>query len=103
LRLRERAVITGEQVKFARKLLGWSQMALALEAGASQRTVMRFERGESRAKGRTISAIQRALEAAGVEFTNDKRPGARMKCAAAKAAAGEEAASRGDRYVSSVK
>ena len=85
-------MISGEQVKFARKLLGWSQMALALEAGASQRTIMRFERGESRAKGQTIFAIRRALEAAGVEFTNDTQPGARIKSAAAKPANGDEAA-----------
>jgi transcriptional regulator with XRE-family HTH domain len=85
-------MITGEQVKFARKLLGWSQMALALEAGASQRTVMRFERGESRAKGLTISAIRRALEAAGVEFMDDMRPGGRMKSVPTKPTIGEEAA-----------
>jgi transcriptional regulator with XRE-family HTH domain len=41
-------MITGEQVKAARKLLGWSQMLLALEASLDQTTVAKFERGESR-------------------------------------------------------
>jgi hypothetical protein len=39
---------------------------------------MRFERGGSRAEGRTISAIQRALESAGVEFTNGGEHGVKL-------------------------
>jgi transcriptional regulator with XRE-family HTH domain len=62
-------MIAGEQVKAARKLLGWSQMTLGLEAGTNQQTVVKFERGESRTEGRTISDIQRALETAGVAAT----------------------------------
>jgi len=38
-------VITGEQVKKARKLLGWSQEDLAAHAGLSGATVGAFERG----------------------------------------------------------
>jgi transcriptional regulator with XRE-family HTH domain len=72
-------MITGDQVKAARKLIGWSQETLGLEAGINQATVMKFERGESRAEERTISAIQRALEAAGVEFTNGDEPGVKLK------------------------
>jgi transcriptional regulator with XRE-family HTH domain len=60
-------MITGEQVKAARKLLGWSQMTLAFEAGINQTTVAKFERGESRAEERTVSTIKRTLEGAGVE------------------------------------
>jgi transcriptional regulator with XRE-family HTH domain len=71
-------MITGEQVKAARKLLGWSQMTLALEAGVEQSTITKFERGKPRAEGRTVSAIQRALESAGVEFIDDE-PGVRLK------------------------
>jgi transcriptional regulator with XRE-family HTH domain len=63
-------MITGEQIKAARKLLGWSQMTLALEASIEQSTVAKFERGETRAEGRTVSAIQTALESAGIAFTN---------------------------------
>jgi transcriptional regulator with XRE-family HTH domain len=102
-------MITGEQVKAARKLLGWAQMTLGLEAGTHQQTVLKFERGEGRAEGRTISAFQRALESGGVEFTNGGEPGVRLKNAAAKPAASDEAAmgdipeSRGDPYVGSAK
>jgi transcriptional regulator with XRE-family HTH domain len=67
-------MITGEQVKAARKLLGWSQMTLALEANVEQSTIAKFERGESRAGERTVSAIRRALEAAGVEFPGGEPP-----------------------------
>ena len=45
-------------------------------------TVARFERGEE-LKERTIEALQRALEAAGVEFTNGEQPGVRLNKSAA--------------------
>jgi transcriptional regulator with XRE-family HTH domain len=63
-------MITGEQVKAARELLGWSQMTLALEASVDQSTVWKFETGKSQASGLSASTIERTLEAAGVEFTD---------------------------------
>jgi hypothetical protein len=49
-------------------------------------TVARFERGDQ-LKERTVEALQRALEAAGVEFTNGDQPGVRLtKAAAARSA-----------------
>jgi hypothetical protein len=55
-------------------------------AKVSTDTVARFERGED-LKERTIEAIQRALEEAGVEFTNGDQPGVRLtKVAAARLA-----------------
>jgi transcriptional regulator with XRE-family HTH domain len=62
-------MITGDQVRAARKLLGWSQLTLALEAGSTAATVAGFETGEVRTLDGTISAIQRALNGAGIEFT----------------------------------
>jgi predicted transcriptional regulator len=59
-------MITGEHVKAARKLLGWSQMALALEAKVDQSTVTKFETGKSRPSVLSVSTIKRIL--AGVEF-----------------------------------
>jgi ribosome-binding protein aMBF1 (putative translation factor) len=59
------------QVRAARKLLGWSQMTLALEAGVDQSTVAKFERGESRPTVLSAAAIKRTLEAAGVELGDD--------------------------------
>src|SRR2546423_573799 len=40
-------------------------------------TIVRLERGEA-LKERTIDAIQAALEAAGVEFTNGDQPGVKL-------------------------
>jgi transcriptional regulator with XRE-family HTH domain len=72
-------MITGEQVKAARGLLSWSQLALALEANVDQSTVWKFEAGKSRPSALIASTIRRALEAAGVEFTNGGEPGVKLK------------------------
>ena len=50
---------------------------LAKLAGVSPMTVTRFETGKSRGYADTIDRLQRALEAAGVEFTEDG--GVRLK------------------------
>jgi transcriptional regulator with XRE-family HTH domain len=71
-------MITGEQIKAARKLLGWSQMTLALEAGLEQSTVANFETGKTRPSVLSVSSIRRALEGAGVGFTNGDGPGVRL-------------------------
>jgi transcriptional regulator with XRE-family HTH domain len=64
-------MITGEQVKAARKLLSWSQLTLALEASVAPSTVQKFERGESRPSVLCVSTIKRTLEGAGVEFPEE--------------------------------
>jgi ribosome-binding protein aMBF1 (putative translation factor) len=71
-------MITGEQVKAARKLLGWSQMTLALEARVDPTTVAKFERGESRPSVVSGSTIKRTFECAGVEFPEGE-PSVRMR------------------------
>jgi transcriptional regulator with XRE-family HTH domain len=71
-------LITGEQVKAARKLLGWSQMTLGFEAGTNQQTVLKFERGESRPSVLSVSKIKRTFEGAGVEFT-EFEPSVRLR------------------------
>ena len=55
------------QCRMARAALGWGVRDLAAAAKVSIDTVARFERGEE-LKERTIEAIQRALEAGGIEF-----------------------------------
>jgi transcriptional regulator with XRE-family HTH domain len=72
-------MITGEQVKAARKLLKWSQEGLWLEAGVGPTTLKNFETGQSRPSVLSVTTIQRALEAAGVEFTNGGKSGVRLK------------------------
>jgi transcriptional regulator with XRE-family HTH domain len=62
------------QCKMARAALGLGVRELAVAAKVSVDTVVRFERGDT-LKERTIDALQRVLEAEGVEFTNGDRPG----------------------------
>jgi transcriptional regulator with XRE-family HTH domain len=73
-------MISIRQVKAARALLGWSQDDLARQSGVSYPTVARIEAQDGPLGGRvsTAEAIQRALEAGGVEFTNGGRPGVRL-------------------------
>jgi transcriptional regulator with XRE-family HTH domain len=71
-------MISIEQVRAARKLLGWSQLTLSLEAGISHRALIDFETRAGRSRLKTISLIQRALETAGVEFTSEALTGARL-------------------------
>jgi transcriptional regulator with XRE-family HTH domain len=66
----------------ARAALGLGIRELAQAAKVSIDTVTRFERGDL-LKERTIEAIQRTLEAAGIEFTNGDQLGVRLTRAAA--------------------
>ena len=62
----------------ARAALGLGVRELADLAKVSPDTIARLERGEE-LKGRTVEAIQVALESAGVEFTNGEQPGVRLR------------------------
>jgi transcriptional regulator with XRE-family HTH domain len=64
----------------ARAALGMGVRELAAAAKISTDTVARFERGEE-LKERTVDAIRRALEEAGVEFidANGGGPGVRLR------------------------
>jgi transcriptional regulator with XRE-family HTH domain len=81
------------QCRVARAALGLGVRELAAAAKVSIDTVARFERGDE-LKERTIEALQRALEAAGVEFTNGDQPGVRLTRAAAARSAEAAAASK---------
>jgi hypothetical protein len=74
-------ILTSELVRAARALLRMEQINLATAAGLSISTIKRLEAkpGPLNAHGLTEEAIQRALEDAGVEFTNGDRPGVRMR------------------------
>jgi transcriptional regulator with XRE-family HTH domain len=72
----------GIQVRMARAAVGWGVRELAEEAGVTANTVTRIENGAD-AKQSTMDRLQRALEAAGVEFTNGDQPGVRLTKAAA--------------------
>jgi transcriptional regulator with XRE-family HTH domain len=76
----ERAqMITGEQVKAARTLLGWSVKQLASKAIVSEATVRNFEGGKHRMTDRSIASMQWALERASVELTNGGEVGVKLK------------------------
>jgi len=61
------------QIRAARALLGWSQAQLARRAGLGLATLQRIERDEGIEKGKfsTVIKIQKALEQAGIHFTED--------------------------------
>lgn len=62
----------------ARAALELGVRDVARLADVSPNTIARLERGEALREG-TMSAIRRALEAAGVEFTNGNQPGVRLR------------------------
>jgi len=74
-------MITGRQLRAARALLGWQQIALAKKARVALGTIRRMEsfEGEIGARTSTLSRVQATLEKAGVEFLNGDRPGVRVK------------------------
>src|SRR5437660_10788033 len=81
------------QCRMARAALGFGIRELAAAAKVSIDTIARFERGDE-LKERTIDALQRALEAAGVEFTNGDQPGVRLTKAAAAQSVGPARSSK---------
>ena len=68
-----------EQSRAARGLLDWSRARLAAAAGVAPATLAEFESGKRTPFARTLDDIRRALEEAGVEFTNGDAPGVRLK------------------------
>ena len=70
-------MITAAQSKMARAGLGWNIGQLAANANVGAATVARFETSKGEIIPATLAAIQRALEAAGIEFLPDN--GVRLK------------------------
>lgn len=61
-------MITAAQCRMGRAALGWTVRRLAIAAEVGTATINRFELAQSTPIPATAAAIQRALEAAGVEF-----------------------------------
>ena len=74
-------MITAEQCRAARGLIGWTAKQLAETAKVGVMTVSRFEAGQGETYPATRTVIQNALEQAGVEFIPENGGGAgvRMK------------------------
>src|SRR5260370_15217341 len=70
--------MTPAQCRAGRALIELKQPALAEKAGLGLSTIVDFERGRRAVSAEVVAAIARALEAAGVEFTNGGQPGVRM-------------------------
>ena len=74
------AVLSSAQIRAARALLRWSAVDLARHSSLGVNTIRRAEVAED-GTSLTVAnelAIRRALEAAGVEFTNGDHPGVRL-------------------------
>ena len=75
-------MITGVQIRAARNALKWTTEELAQRAGVTSRTIKRFEAIDEVPPSRsgTLFEVQKALEAAGVEFIGspNDRPGIRV-------------------------
>jgi transcriptional regulator with XRE-family HTH domain len=74
-------MLTIEQLRAARGLLGWSQSKLAARAGLSLPTVKRVEADLGpRVSDEARNKLRRALEAAGVDFIDENGggPGVRL-------------------------
>ena len=76
-------MITSSQLRAARALLKITAIDLASISGVGISTIKRFELSEGVPSGniKTIDALTKALEKAGIEFigTPDDRPGVRLK------------------------
>lgn len=70
-------MITPAQCRAARALLAINQDELAQASGVGKRTIVSFESSRSAPIRANLSALQRALEGAGIEFLNED--GVRIK------------------------
>jgi transcriptional regulator with XRE-family HTH domain len=61
-------MITIEQCRAARGLLGWTQQDLADASGLSKTAINNFEKGHSDIKNESLRAIRAAFENLGIEF-----------------------------------
>ena len=66
-------MISSNQIRAARALLGWSGTDLADRSGVGITTLRRYElqRGIPSANTSVLMMIKKALESAGIEFTGD--------------------------------
>jgi ribosome-binding protein aMBF1 (putative translation factor) len=64
--------MTPEQSRAARGWLGWSQQELAARASVGISTVRDFEARRRQPIANNIAAMQRAIEAAGVELVDEE-------------------------------
>ena len=64
-------IISSAQCRAARALLGWSQEDLVQQSKVTKATIANFELDKRAPYERTLVDIQKAFQAAGVEFIGD--------------------------------
>ena len=76
------SMITGAQLRMARHALRWTVSELQIASQVSQSTIKRIEAEDGRASSTPANmlALQRVMEAAGIEFigTPEDAPGIRI-------------------------
>ena len=80
--LTQQSVLTPQQLRAARAIVGWSREALAEKSGVPAITTKQFENGDTDPRLSTLHKWRRALEAAGVTFIDETEidgPGVRLK------------------------
>jgi DNA-binding XRE family transcriptional regulator len=71
--------MTPPQIRAARGLLNWTVQELAEKAGIERTTIYQIEAGKYAGDVGTLMAIRRVFEDAGIEFTNGRWPGVRLR------------------------
>jgi transcriptional regulator with XRE-family HTH domain len=71
--------MTPAQIRAARGLLNWTVQELAEKAGVDRIAIAKIETGKYAVGAETLAAVCKALEDAGVEFTNGRWPGVRFR------------------------
>ena len=74
-------MITSAQIRAARALLDWSRTDLSTRSGVGASALMRLESSDGIPAGniKTFEAVQRAFEAAGIEFIGTPEEGAGVR------------------------
>jgi transcriptional regulator with XRE-family HTH domain len=85
-------MLTSEQIRAARAMLRIEQRELAEKSSVSLETIKRIERtpGPISAYTGTVDKLRRALESAGIEFSEGDQPGVRLKLAGSKQTGGSD-------------
>jgi transcriptional regulator with XRE-family HTH domain len=74
-------LITSDQIRAARSLLRWTGKELAERSGVGFSTLMRLEveSGVPNAQAKTLEALRKAFEDAGIEFIGTPESGAGVR------------------------
>lgn len=74
-------MITSAQIRSARALLDWSREKLSTESGVGISALMRLESADGVPSGniKTLTAVQKTFEEAGIEFIGTPESGAGVR------------------------